>query len=273
MNNAFPCAILAALCVLTGCENGSKGNRSLPPEGLNALTLSVPNSQVISGFEHGRLRKDLEVPGFSISRRPVTLEQFRTCVEAEHCRNPTLACANLDGDAADAAVCVGYQNARRYCSWSGGRLPHLSEWLLAARGSQPQRFSWGNEAPTCEQHPLARAPLGQSGLSAPADGTTNCGEPIRSRFRVGTHQTGASSFGLEDVLLTEGELLVSEPETNFSACRGEERGCIVHGLIPGAIDAVAPVSEPAGSEAGPGAPAGFTEYVYSFRCVWPEEGV
>src|SRR5690606_28382474 len=127
---------------LAGCESEQSPERPRqPPEGLNALRAEVSAGRVVSGFEHGRLRKELDVTGFTISRRPITIEQFRTCVTAGACRDSVSACANPDGHDQDAALCVGLDNARAYCRWSGGRLPRLSEWFLAARGRNPQRFS------------------------------------------------------------------------------------------------------------------------------------
>ena len=42
-------------------------------------------------------------------------------------------------------VHVSFNDASAYCHWSGGRLPHESEWEYAARGEQRRRFPWGND--------------------------------------------------------------------------------------------------------------------------------
>src|SRR5690606_30790831 len=161
----------------------------------------VEQAKVVSGFRHGRLRQEVEVAAFAISKNPVTVEQFQTCVSDGPCTGPTATCSNGEGDAQDAALCVGPDNARAYCSWSGGRLATLSEWFLAARGRSPQRFSWGDGAPTCEQHPLARVPISDraGGMERMRDDfgdETECGESRELMHRVGGHVAGASRAGL-----------------------------------------------------------------------------
>jgi hypothetical protein len=222
---------------------------------------------VTSGFKHGQLRKQIDVAGFSISKNPITLAQYQTCVDAQVCKAPELACANAGGSAQDAALCLGEENARAYCAWGGGRLPSLEEWLLAARGGSPRRFSWGDSAATCEQHPLALDPAQQrlSGtlMAGQVPTATKCGQPLAQRFEVGKHAGGASPFGVEDVLLARGELLGGEPGSHFAPCAKSGRSCMVYGVLPGAIDAVKLVDE-AGTAAMSDA--------YTFRCVWPKEG-
>jgi hypothetical protein len=273
MNHLIKCAIVASLG-LANCSTENAAKSRPPPDGLNALVAKIPAGSVISGFKHGQLRKELDVRGFSISKQPITWAQYRACMDAETCSAPALACANADGNDEDAALCVGHENARAYCAWSGGRLPYLSEWFLAARGRSPQRFSWGDGAAGCEQHALARDPSRQAdprGTQAGyASGGTDCTKSSEERLRVGRHAPGASSYGVEDVMLVSGELLEGQAHGHFPACSSGRRGCIVYGLIPGAIDAVRPALE----SATPGARASATQaesrHPYTFRCVWSE---
>jgi formylglycine-generating enzyme required for sulfatase activity len=194
------------------------------------------------------LRKTQDVESFSISRYPVTLGQFRACVAAGACAAPPeTACyvsagepaarranwkdANLADDV--AATCVGIANARAYCEYVGGKLPTLEQWFLAARGAGVRRYAWGAEPPTCEQHSYGTTADGAACSELPPDG------------RVAQHRAGASAQGVEDVLLTPGELLAPSSASLFGACEvakdpveGQQAACVVHGLKPAAIDSV-----------------------------------
>lgn len=280
MSVCFTRIAIAASLLFMGCDKdvvtGLNGTVPSAPGDLNASLASVPAGSVVSGFKHGRLRQEIDVVGFSISKQPITVGQYRTCMDANVCTTPAHECANVagtesngsdsDGAARDAALCVGEDNARAYCAWSGGRLPTLSEWLFAARGPSPQRFSWGDGSASCEQHPLAREGARASTEAVPA-GTgpaeAGCAEPHARRFEVGQHSAGASPFGLEDVLIAKAELLGGFPENHFSVCESSEHGCVVYGLMPGAIDAVRPTDE---------AREAAIAHPYAFRCAWSEEG-
>lgn len=243
------------------------------PSGLNEPLTMIAASTVVSGFKHGRLRRDIDVAGFSISKHPITVGQYSACMDASACTKPAHDCTNLGGTespgtAGDAALCVGEDNARAYCAWSGGRLPALSEWLLAARGRSPQRFSWGDGSATCGQHALAHTWLQRTntGATSPDDSDgedTSCVEPNLRPLEIGKHSSGASPSGLEDVLIAQAELLGGHLENHFSVCERSDRSCIVYGLLPGAIDAVKPTEEK---------PEAVITHPYTFRCVWAKEG-
>lgn len=275
----------------TTVRSEETGTGAAPPAGLNESRATVAAGTVVSGFKHGQLRREIEVEAFAISQLPITVGQYRTCMDANVCTTPVQDCANFSGKSADgsgsdsesaaredAALCVGEQNARAYCTWSGGRLPVLSEWMLAARGPSPRRFSWGDGSPTCQQHPLARdrmlrssvantGPAGRAPLEALSEGAVlaqaECAETDARRFEVGKHSAGASPSGLQDVLIAEGELLGGQQGSHFTACARSDRGCIVYGLLPGAMDAVKPTDE---------ARRAASSQAYTFRCAWSTEG-
>ena len=279
MRTILYCALFMGFAQ-AGCKEEEIRGHEQASDQVNASVARVSAGEVVSGFKHGQLRATFDVEGFSISKHPVSLKQYRTCVDAGACDEPRTACANLEGSEEDVALCVGPENAQAYCSWSGGRLPVLNEWLLAARGQNPQRFAWGDTAPSCKQHPSARVALEDSEgehVAVPAEGQTECGEPVEELLRVGRHEEGASSQGLEDVLLAKAELLGGDRATNFGACKTPDQACLVYGLLPGAIDSVRPLAADGAASATeareftPGGPAVGGD-AYAFRCVWSEEG-
>ena len=255
-----PRAALAALLVLgTGCESDSDGpsKRGTRPEAV-----AIDAARVSIGFVHGQVRDTVALPAFDIARYPVTVGAYRACVAAGACKaaretkcgphapSPADVLRSAEVDEAPL-TCAGVSQAEAYCKWVGGALPSLAEWLLAARGSEPQRFAWGNTAPDCTQH----------AFGAPAEGAECEAAPEREAAPIGRHLAGASAFGVEDVLLTSGELLRSSPRSAFSACGTGYRACVVGGLGPGAIDSLEPVLKtPDKSE--------YVQTAYGFRCAW-----
>jgi len=226
---------------------------------------------------------------------------------------------------------VGEKQAEAYCQSVNGRLPTLDEWLLAARGSSPRRFSWGDQPPArCDQHPFAaqlvsnlhtgdpramegcsaadvtqdkrtpetsapdkRPPDGQLGNDVGKEGIrkvdlgqvnlgkvdpSKVGKPNPSQLglrkkelskddiAVGKHSTGASPSGIEDVLLTPGELLRGEKNGQFAACSRADGHCVVFGMDPGAIDGVQPFYKLPTDRAA-AVPQVVTGRAYGFRCV------
>ena len=70
-----------------------------------------------------------------------------------------------------------------YCSWRGGTLPTEAQWEKAARGTDGNRFPWGDDDPNCD--------------------LTNFGfigeQCIGDTVPVGTYEDGVSPFGVHDM--------------------------------------------------------------------------
>lgn len=92
----------------------------------------------------------------------------------------------LEADLARAASGLSFADARAYCTRRGGRIPREDEWLVAAAGSKPRRYPWGDTGAVCRRAAwgLAEGPCGR-GASGPDT--------------VGAHPDGDTELGLHDL--------------------------------------------------------------------------
>lgn len=93
------------------------------------------------------------VLGFEMTKTEITVTEYRTCVTAGAC---TAAGSGSDCNWDDPGYedhpvnCVTWQQARDFCTWTGGRLPSESEWEYTARSrGQSCNFPWGDDPASC----------------------------------------------------------------------------------------------------------------------------
>jgi serine/threonine-protein kinase len=94
-------------------------------------------------------RHEIYLNAFWVDRTEVTNAQFRECVVAGVCEEPTTCdwgspTYNDDSKANHPVVCVDWSDARTYCQWAGKRLPTEAEWEKAARGTERLIYPWGD---------------------------------------------------------------------------------------------------------------------------------
>jgi eukaryotic-like serine/threonine-protein kinase len=258
--------LVAAAC---GSSGGGSGRPQAPPDAIPGK-VSIGGGHLSTGEALGTLRKSTTVAAYSIAKTPITVRQYDRCVTAGACSEPSVkdgACAQsrgVDGatfsrspSAQDRPVtCVSSKDAAQYCAWVGGRLPRVSEWLLAARGPTVQRYAWGSTPATCDRrHNLSHFAFDCCGRACDADGVG----------MVGQHPAGDSPLGVSDVLLAGSEIVAADPNSSEPACQPPAPVCLASGVNAGAIDHFLP--EPYGGGRSP-LPA---SVVTSFRCAW--EGV
>ncbi len=273
--------LVGIICILgaSSCNNSSGASSGAPASGRKPApedmptAIAVESGNVAIGFYDSKKRDTTRVSGFTITQSPVTVKEYRVCMVAGACKEPLDAqrCASKettsilqgptlgapDGDALPV-TCVTAEQAAAYCSWVGGTLPTLPQWLFAARGAEVHRYPWGDSHPTCERHPAVPGLLATQ-LSC-CRNNPDC--DLSSLGRVRTHPQGASSAGLQDVLLTPAELLRVSENAGIGACEGTSGACMVRGSHA-AITSVEGLAADSSNQASHMIPA-------SFRCVFEE---
>jgi eukaryotic-like serine/threonine-protein kinase len=121
---------------------------------------------------------DVVVSAFQIDRYEVTQARYQSCVDDGGCTAPD---SDFHPDATPnvPVTFVTWEQASAYCAWAGRRLPTEAEWEKAARGSDARIYPWGNQPADCSRANI----MGCSDTPQP----------------VGSHPSGASAFGAEDM--------------------------------------------------------------------------
>ncbi|MFE3829833.1 formylglycine-generating enzyme family protein [Streptomyces sp. NPDC059092] len=124
-------------------------------------------------------QKEILVPGFAMSRTPVTWAQWAVFADEHTLEAPP------SGPDDHPVAGVTWQQATDFCAWLAERtglpvrLPTETEWERAARGGDDREYPWGNGFDAARANLL---PLGLNGTSP-----------------VASFPSGASPFGLLDM--------------------------------------------------------------------------
>jgi formylglycine-generating enzyme required for sulfatase activity len=129
-----------------------------------SLWLGSPEAEGAAD-EHPQTK--VEIAGFCLDAREVTVADYRACEKNKACAPlPTevrlltaipqseqaalsAECSARVADNQDLpATCVSWDDAARYCAWKGARLPTEAEWEWAATGGDDQLgWPWGSTPP------------------------------------------------------------------------------------------------------------------------------
>lgn len=127
----LPSSSAGAVRLLASAETAARGGC---PEGM----VSIPK---------GELGPERPVERFCLDVTEVTVEQYARCVEEHKCNHPEPAdeCNwGVSERRRHPMNCITHQQAERYCTWSGKRLPSDAEWQWAASGhGRGNPFPWG----------------------------------------------------------------------------------------------------------------------------------
>ena len=134
--------------------------------------------------------QQVHINSFWIDRYPVTNAQFKKFLDSTH-YHPKDDLNFLrdwqngmypEGADNKPVIWVSLEDSRAYAAWAGKRLPHEWEWQYAAQGNDGRLYPWGNLwDPTAVPIP-------------------DKGRELTGPDNVGAHPTGASPFGVEDLV-------------------------------------------------------------------------
>ena len=136
-------------------------------DAAGAGMVEIPGAAFLMGAYLGegpneeRPAHEVMMPTYWIDSTEVTVEAYRSCVEAGRCVRPHVdKMCNFDGNPtpygdADRSKhpinCVDLNMAEAYCAYVDKRLPTEREWEFAARGgAEHRRFSWGADDPSAK---------------------------------------------------------------------------------------------------------------------------
>jgi formylglycine-generating enzyme required for sulfatase activity len=125
----------------------------------------------------------VEVPETTVLVGPADWEaEGRVAPRTVHTKRFAIDAFELSDDDVRAVAGISRDRARALCKKKGGRLPTDDEWTVAAAGSQPRRYPWGDTGAVCrrgawglESGPCARGGIGPDTVGAHGDGDTRDG--------------------------------------------------------------------------------------------------
>ena len=161
-----------------------------------AVEVDFPGALGRASAEHGADDTEaipthqVTLSSFQIDKYEVTVGEYRKCVSSCACLTPLNSISpncNYDKTGKDAhpVNCVEWTDAKKFCAWTGKRMPTEAEWEYAARGIDGRKYPWGNNAPNCSMADFKS----DSGMFCSGTGTSP----------VGKHALGLSYWGAHDM--------------------------------------------------------------------------
>jgi formylglycine-generating enzyme required for sulfatase activity len=163
----------------------------------------VPAGNFVMGDDESWPRHPLYLDAFNIDRFEITTGRFAKFLAATGANNVPDDWEQVAGEKSEEMPVIGvsWNDADAYCQWAGRRLPTEAEWEKAARGTDERAYPWGNSPPTLERANFEN--------SAP-------GPYEYALSPVGSHPTGKSPFGVEDMAGNASEWVADWYSESFS---------------------------------------------------------
>ncbi|MBS2018940.1 MAG: SUMF1/EgtB/PvdO family nonheme iron enzyme [Deltaproteobacteria bacterium] len=160
------------------------------------------------------------VSGFCMDKPEVTVDRYRACSDRGDCKRAGTTnrwegitareskvydplCNAGDASRGSHPInCIDWAMADRFCKAEGKRLPTEAEWEYAARGSDGRKFPWGDAAPT-PKHLNAcgnECVLWGKKHGERLEGMFTDSDPFAATAPVGSFPSGASRWGIEDIV-------------------------------------------------------------------------
>jgi formylglycine-generating enzyme required for sulfatase activity len=158
--------------------------------------------EAIDHVDNTRPAHMVSVRRFELSKTEITVAQYAECVRAGKCKEPKMntpkagGCTwGIPGLENFPVNCVSWDQARKYASFKGARLPTEAEWEYAAKsGGQAKVYPWGDEAPAagtllvgkldpykCTLQPVCSIPAGNT-LQGLCDMAGNVSEWVEDAY-------------------------------------------------------------------------------------------
>lgn len=119
---------------------------TIPPQGM----VYVSSGEFIIGSDEGtefeKPKRKIYFKDFFIDQYEVTNVEYKKFVDATGCKPPKDWIENNypSGKGNHPVTNITYTNAESCAKWAGKRLPTEEEWEKAARGTEGQKYPWGN---------------------------------------------------------------------------------------------------------------------------------
>ncbi len=143
-------ALIAVLVAGAAVFAVMKSHRSLPPQ----LTTTTGEMVLVPAgdFQYGESRERVSLPAFYVDKTEVSNAAYSLFCKATGCTPPA-------ADPSLPVVNVNLDQAERFASWAGKRLPTDREWEKAARGTDGRQFPWGNTSDTSRANVQSAGPV------------------------------------------------------------------------------------------------------------------